>query len=292
MASFTKKTLSVTLVLGTGTLGANLGNALTVEGLRTLVSVEKGGHPSKNKAQLKLYGLTQDHMNAFTTPAFHPLAVRRNLLKIVAVETDARGVRTESIVFAGEITSAYACYQEAPDLYFHVEAMSGYYPALTPSAPRGFSGGASVQQVMGELASAMNYAFENNGVDQQIETPYLWGSAFQQAGQLAAAAGIEFGVDDETVFIAPRGGARRVEAPLVSKETGLKEYPIFDKRGIRFDCLYTHGLVLGGVVKVESVVPNANRLWRVIALRHKLEAIHDGGSWLSRVEATYLGGTA
>ena len=288
-SSFTKKSLQVTLVLGTGTLGADLGNALTVEGLRSLLKVDKCGHPSKNRGQLKIYGLTPDHMNAFTTPAFHPLAVRRNLLKVVAVETDEMGNRKESTAFAGEISSAYACYQEAPDLYFHVEAISGYYPALVPNAPRSYPGPAAVQQVMGELADAMNYAFENNGVDQQIETPYLWGSPFQQAGQLADMAGIEFGVDDDTLFIAPHGVQRKGEAPLISKDTGLKGYPIFDKRGLRFDCLYTPGIILGGGIKVESAVPNANRLWRVIALKHNLDAIHDGGQWLSRVEASYLG---
>lgn len=285
-ASFNLKILQANLTLDTGTFdGAN--NTKTVSGLRMEAHIEKGGHPSKNKLKLKIFGMLEADMNMLTTlPAKSeaPLAVHKSMLQLLA--GDQFGL---SQAFAGEITGAWASYQSPPNLCFQIEALSGFYPALNPVAPVSYQGQASVATIMASLATQMGYAFENNGVTSSLHNPYLPGTALQQAAAVAAAAGIEFGIDDGTLFIAPRGTARAGSAPLISAATGLKEYPIFDKKGIKFECLYTPGLKLGGLVNVQSVVPVCCGTWRIHGLDHELESENPGGPWLSKVSATWVG---
>jgi hypothetical protein len=224
-----------------------------------------------------------DQMNALTTTAFSPLVARKNLIRLQAGDADGMAV-----AFQGEITGAWAVYHEPPELYFMVHALSGYYPAVTPAQPKGFQGATPVAPAMAALAAQSGYAFENNGVDSVVANPYLYGSPYQQAAQLAEMAGLEFGVDDETLWIAPGGRQRLGAVPLVSKDTGLVGYPIFDKDGLKVSCEYSAAFQMGGVIEVQSAVPSANGLWRIHKLEHELDADAPGGKWESKIRAVNL----
>ncbi len=286
MSSFTQKIISVSITLASGSFDDAEDNSNTVilEGLRVECIVEKDGHPAKNKAKLKIYGMTESQMSQLTALTFKPLAVRNNLLKVMA--GDESGM---SQVFAGTITWAWADYRTPPNLYFHIEALSGYYPAITRANPTSVKGGGDVPQIMSVLAKTMGYTFSNQGVTAQISNPYLSGTAYQQASSLADAADVEFIVDDGELIITPRGGARAGEAPLISADTGMKEYPIFDKKGIRVTALYNPAVQFGGLIVVQSVIDAACGTWRVNGLRHHLESEKPGGKWESAIKASYVG---
>ena len=285
-ASFTRKILQANLTLTSGTFdGVN--NTKQVTGLRMEVEIEKGGHPSKNKAKLKIFGMLAADMNMLTTlpgKSEKALSVHKSLVQILA--GDEYGL---AVAFQGEVTGAWVSYQSPPNLFFHLEALEGFYPAIAPVKPASFKGGVPVATLMASLASQMGYAFEDNGVTTQLVSPYLSGSAYQQAAAGVAAAGIEFGIDDGTLFIAPKGSARKGTAPLISAATGLKEYPIFDKKGIKFTCLYNPGLKLGGLCAIQSVVPVACGTWRINGLHHHLETENPSGKWESKISASWVG---
>ena len=285
--SFTKKLIVVNLTLTDGTTFDGTHNTKTVSGLRTHVEVENGGHPSKNKCNIRIYGMREADMNALTTlpaKAGKPLAVHKNIVQVMA--GDIQGM---NLVFQGEVSEAFASYHTPPNLHFSIKVVSGFYPALAPVPPASFKGDASVVSIMQGLAKQMGYAFENNGVTAQLRNQYLTGSAFQQAAAVAGAANIEFGVDNGTLFIAPRGQPRTGTAPLISAATGLKEYPIFDKKGIKFECLYNSGLKLGGLAKVQSAIPVCCGAWRINCLKHDLSCEDPSGKWLSSVEGSWVG---
>ena len=289
-SSFTQKIIKVSFVLAKGEFGAemDLGNTTIKQGLRIECEVEKGGHPSKNSCKLKIYGMVQDDMTKLTMVVTdRPLAVRRNFVKIEA--GDASGLAT---VFTGEITSAYASYQQPPNLHFQLEAIEGYYPAVKPTSPKSYNGTADVSALMSDLASQMGYEFEDNGVNVKLSNPYLHGTAFQQASKIADSANIEFGVDNNVLFIAPRGSARKktLEVPLISAETGMKGYPIFDKKGLRIETLYNPNVQLGGLIKVITSIMSAQKNpWRVHGLHHHLSCELPNGPWFTKIEASYVG---
>jgi hypothetical protein len=285
-SSFNQKILQANFALTTGTFdGTN--NQVILQGLRMDAEIDKGGHPSKNKLKLKIYGMRMSDMNMLTTlPAksAKPLAVHKSKLQLLAGDTFGLAV-----AFAGEITGAWVNYQSAPNLDFNIEALAGYYPAIAPVAPKSFQGGTKVAAMMASLASQMGYGFENNGVTSSLHNPYLHGPAMQQAAAIAAAANIEFGVDDDTLFIAPRGTARKGTAPLISADTGMKGYPIFDKEGLKLVTLYNPAIKLGGPIIVQSAVPVACGTWRVHGLKHHLTSETPGGPWETSVSASWAG---
>ena len=285
--SFTQKILQVNLTLVNDTFDGN-NNTKTIDGLRVDCDTEAGGQPSKNKAKIKIYGMLKNDMDRLTTlpaTANKPMAVQHNKVQVLA--GDENGM---SVVFEGEISEAFSNYHQPPNLYFSIEAIAGFYPSIAPVAPKSFKGGVSVSSIMSTLASQMGYTFEDTGVKVNLRSPYLAGTAMQQAGAVANAANIEFGIENGKLFIAPRGMGRSGLAPLISPETGLEEYPVFDKKGIKFSCLYNPALKLGGMVNLQSSIPVCCGTWRIISLKHTLACLQPGGKWLSKVEATWLGG--
>lgn len=280
-SSFAQKVLRTTLTLQGGSFGPNGDNSVVLQDLRVDAEIVKSGSPSKNEAKIKVWGMKREDMEALTTTSFRALGVRKSFMEIQAGDSDLL-----STAFKGEITGAWVVLHEGQP-YFRVESCSGYYPAIAPSSPRSFQGPTGVSGIMAGLASEMGYAFEDGGVDSLIGNPYLCGTAMQQAQALADAAGIEWGVDDGVLWIAPRDEARAGEAPLLSPSSGLIGYPTFDKEGLRARCLWTPSVQLGGLIQVQSSVKAACGTWRVHGLRHHLQALHPGGKWETQIAATW-----
>ena len=286
--SFTKKILQASLTLGGGRVFASGKNTKLIDGLRMSCEVEKGGEPTKNKCKLKIYGMLPGDMTELTAlpgSTSAPLVVHKNKLQVLA--GDASGL---AIVFSGDITEAYASYQAPPNLYFHVEALEGFYPAIAKADPRSFKGATAVSALMKSLADLMGYGFEDNGVQVMLTNPYLGGSLLQQAKQLALAANIDFGIDNDVLFIAPLAKARKGTAPEVSAATGMKEYPIFDKKGLKLHTLYNKDIKYKGQIHVTSVVKQACGNWYVHGMAHSLECEAPSGQWFTKILASRLPG--
>jgi hypothetical protein len=283
--SFTSKAIELRLTLGTGTFGAQKGNTKLVRGLRVDCQIEKNGHPSKNRAMLKVYGMLKDDMDTLNATPYGTLKVRKDLIQVSAGTANL----PLDVVFEGEMTERWAVYKSPPNLYFHIVALAGFYPAITPATPKSYTGSTDVRSIMGGLASQMGYTFEDNGVNVKLSDPYLHGTPMDQASHVADAANIEFGVDDGTLFIAPRGAARKGEVPLISKDTGMVEYPTFGKKGIEIRTLLIPNIKLGGVVEVKSSINIANGLWRVVRLHHQLDSETPNGKWFTRIWGTKVG---
>ena len=177
-------------------------------------------------------------------------------------------------------------------MYFHIESITGYYPVLLPAAPRGYQGGIDAATIIGDIAASIGYGFENNGFSAIIQNPYLTGTAIEQIGQLARAAKMELQIDDMTVYISPKNTPRKQagQVPLISAATGMKEYPIFSKHGLKLDTLFNPGIVQGGQIKVMSAIKAANAYWRVNGLHHHLDGNNPSGQFISHVTADFLRG--
>jgi hypothetical protein len=281
--SYTKKVIQATIKLASGTFdGKN--NVKVLSGLRIAVTIKKGGHPSKNEATAKIYGMLGADMNKLTMLSFKALQVSKNQLQIFAGDTNGT-----SLAFQGEITEACADYKSAPELMFEIKSMEGFYHGVAPAAPQSSKGGQSVATLMQSLSGQMGCTFENNGVTASVHSPYLQGSAYDQAADLADAADLEFGVDNGVMFIAPRGAARSGDVPVISATTGMKSYPTFDKKGIKVECLYNPSIKLGGLVIVQSSIQAACGKWRVHGLEHELECEKQNGKWETKFSASWIG---
>ena len=283
--SFTLKTIQVAITLGKGMFSEG-GNTKTIEGLACDVSVTKPGLPEKNSASVKIWGLKYEDMAQLNMLAFKPLESQHNLISIKAGEQG----QNLSLVFAGEITSAFADFNAAPDVCMEFESDSGSYPHQIATPTTTVNGEAQADKLFTQFAAEAGYTYKNEGVTASVQNAWFPGSPIDKMGKLARDIGCELLIDDGAVVVMPAGQARAGNAALLSKDTGLIGYPTFNQDGIVCKCIYNPGLQYGGLIKVESRVPRAAGVWKITKLSHSLSAYNpQGGPWESEVEAAHAG---
>ena len=126
-----QRLLDITFSLGEGAFGESGTNTVTLKGLRTSARIIKAGGPSMGNLQMEVYGMTLSLMNQLSTLGLMPTLIRRNTIVLTAGDTNS-GMGT---VFQGTITNAWADFQAAPDVAFHVEAHTGLIEAVAPVPP-------------------------------------------------------------------------------------------------------------------------------------------------------------
>ena len=287
MTTFTQKQIEVRMTLGEGMFTGG-GNTKIVNGLATKCKISKPGLPDKNGASVQIFGMLPEDMAQLTTLNFRPLQVQKNLIQILAGEVGG----PLSVAFAGEMTSAFADYNGAPDLVFKVEALAGYYPSITPAPPLTIRGSASVEGIVSAIAKEIGYQFENFGVTAALLNPVLNGSPIEKARAVCRNAGVQLFIDDNKLRIAPAGGFVGTGEPVsLTAESGMIGYPTFGADGIKVKGYYQPELELGGRIHVVSVVPRATGDWIISKLDHYLEANvpNADNAWHSEMDASYGG---
>jgi hypothetical protein len=309
--SFQQRAITVTFTLGTGTFGATGANTAKLSGLRVTTTIRKGGAPSFDSAELDIFGVTPDVMNAVTTLGAQPIMVRKNMVLIEAGDP----VKGMTQVYFGFIQSAFQDFNGQPQTSLHVNSYSeGAYQSLIPTTPTSFPASADVATIMSGFAERMGLAFENNGVQVQLSSPYFAGNLTQQVLKCAEAAGIVAYIDTSstpnTLAIWPRWGTRGGVVPLISSASGMIGYPRFYDQGIQFETVFNPNIKVGGVIQMQSSIgtavtylhPEAPKPEDVVAggpnglyyvngpLIHNLSAQVPGGPWVSQASCARLPG--
>lgn len=289
--SFTVKRLEAHITLAKGGFNPGTGQAANTKVVRLGMDAEisKPGGKEKNKCTLKIYNMPMEDMETLTTLAFDPLAVKGNRLTLMAGD-DENGL---SQAFTGDITSAVPVFSDNASASFEIEAVTGYVQAVTPAKPLTAEGAQDVASLMQRLAQQMGLTFKNRGVKGvQLRNIAFVGGAEEQARQIVEAARIYLILDDKEMIIAPLGTLREDDndkkTPVLSGKTGLIGFPSFDNKGISCRCIYEPRLMIGGPVRIDSIVPKASGLWRVTSLTHSLQANYgQATNWQTSFKATY-----
>jgi hypothetical protein len=287
--SFTKKVIELQIILGQGDFGGApgeagvSGNTRTIMGLPVEAEIKKPGLPDKNSASIKVTNLRYEDMEQLTMLAFKPLELKKNMIRVRAGDDGG----DLSVAFEGEISSASADFNTAPDVVMKFEAQSGIYPQLKAAGPVSVAGEASAAQLIEQQATEMGYKFENQGVSGSVRNAVFNGSPMKKAQDIAAQVGCEMIVDDGIIIIMKPGAARQGNAVLLTRDTGMIGYPTFNQDGIVCRCLYNPELQQGGLIKIDSLVPRASGTWKIVNLTHKWTAFKNG-PWESNIEAHYV----
>ncbi len=286
--SFTRKLLEVRVTLRAGQFEG--GNTKIITGVPLKARIEKTGPPDFCKAVIEARGLRYEDMAQMSTLAFRPLASARNTVAVFAGD-EVDGL---SLAFSGSITQAAADFNAAPDVVFKMEAMTGYYGAITPQSPTAIRGAQPAADFIAMQAQKAGFTFQNDGVSAQLRNAVFNGSPVAQARAAARQIGAELIIDDDVMLLSPAGGAGekagggRGNAVLLNKDGGLLGYPVLTNEGVQLKALYNPAFRLGGLVTVESIVPKASGTWRIIKLTHDLAAFDArGGPWESQMTAYY-----
>lgn len=282
--SFTSKSIQVEIILAEGDFGG--GNTKIIKGLPVEATINKPGPPEKNTANISVYGLAYEDLAQMTTLSFMALESQKNLISISAGEDDG----PLSPVFAGEISSAFANFNRAPSISLDIEAISGYYPQRISAAPTSINGEAQVDALISSWATEIGYTYQNYGVTGSVRNAVFTGSPMDKIQAAARHVGAELLIDDNQIVAMPSGGTRPGSIPLLSQSSGMEGYPMFNENGIVAKTLYRPDIQIGGLVKIESIVPKATGTWKVVRLKHDLSAyVPSGGPWQTTIEGQYVG---
>ena len=283
MPSYTRKALEIRVTLRAGSFGGK-GNTKIIYGVPTKVKIEKVGPPDKSKATVECMGLRYEDMEQISTLGFKPLSNAKNVCQILAGHEKPDGGKELSVCFEGEIVTAVADFNTAPDIWFKMELLQGYYGGITAKGPTTIKGNQPAADFIAMQAQAMGYSFKNNGVSAQLNNSVFNGSPMEQAHAAAREVGAELLLDDGVMSLSPAGGNPRAQAVKLTKDTGLIKYPTLTSEGVDITALYDPAFQIGGMVELESIVPKASGTWRIVKLSHELHAFcPDGGPWFSKI---------
>lgn len=289
-ASFTYKALRATLAL----VGANQtfqgtnDNTLVLEDMRMSAALVQAGNYN-TQLDLTIFGMRQADMNALTILWAGPNPTSFALDPTVLLETnDGSGWKQ---AFQGNFVQAQPDYRNIPDADLAIHAMTGASAQYAATDPSSYPGAASAAVIAQNLATAMDFTLENNGVTAQLSTPYFHGTLMDQFNQLCQQANIDYyflpGASPNSagvIAITPKNQSRQNQSSvLLSRATGLIGYPTIQQYGISAQCLYNPAITLAATVRVDTdgAIPGADGTWFPQYATHQLESWTPGGAWFS-----------
>lgn len=261
------------------------GEMRTYEGLACHVSIDVTACPAFPRAKVTMKGLDIDTMASLTRLGYEAWTREKNR---ILIEAD-NGAGGYSKVFSGDILTAWANFNAAPNVEFQIDALSGIFPTLTPQSPMSIKGQQSAANTIETLCKQMGYKFENNGVTDSVSNCTIEGDPMTKIKKIAEMIKVNVIIDNDTVAILPNGKVRETgSVPSISAENGLIGYPTFSEKGVNFECLYRPEIRIGGKVVLSSIVPRSSGEWIVIGLKHELAAFDPSNSvWKSSVQAIF-----
>lgn len=284
MGSFTNKTIQVVMAMAEGVF-QNGANQITVEGLPTTVDIQKQGGDERPSCTVTIGNLNIDVVKQLTTLSFRPLQRFKNQITVNAGEV---GKQLQT-VFIGDFENAYGEFQNAPTMNLMVKAIAAQHGALMATPATSVDGTEQVAKLMEQWAVEAGCTLENKGVNASVKNVVYRGSPVDKAKTLARDVGIDLIIDDGKFIITPNGQAVDGNAVLIDPKHGLLGYPAFSNDGIEFNMIFDPNVKIGGLVKIESIVPRASGIWKVTKITTKLEAyVPNSGSWSSSVSATWV----
>ena len=257
---------------------------VTLEGFRATVQAETGGGAGLGQLNAVIYGVPPEIMNEASTIGNLPLVFQHNTITVFAGDENGTGQ-----IFFGTLTSAYTDTAGMPEVGFNIIAQTGAIDGLKPVKASSYPGGTDAAIILQNLAKAMGYRFENNGVSVMLYDQYLSGTARSQALQVVVNAGIEWnGCDNGVLAIWNRGGHRGKAGDeiLINVETGMKGSPTATSNGATVQVLFNPNIEFGALVKIESIIQKANGIWRVGIMSHSLSSEVPGGEFFTTLYCT------
>jgi hypothetical protein len=288
------KDLRFVITLGTQSASFVSGqqeNTITLQGLRASVYIENAGGAMMGTLRAQIYGVNSSDINTLTSPQWdHDYFVPTggsftpNAIQVFAID----GAQ-ETLVYNGDILNSWGVYTSMPEVYLYIQAMVGYTALVQPAGPLSVAANSDVATAMQQIVTAMGYNFKNEGVNAAVtQGTYKANTLMEQARSLMRDYKFWMAIDPtspNTLVIAPYATARNLAAPLVSAQTGMMGYPLFNETGVNFETLFNPGIFMLGPITIQSAVARANGTWIVTSVSHHLTSQTPNGPWTSTVNA-------
>lgn len=272
--SFVKRRIRVDFDIGQDQFSSGT-NTLSLEGLRTIASINNANGYSQGELSLRIYGMKIEDMNKLTNLGQLYMAARNYQITISAGDENSE----LTTIFTGTIYAAKIVYDQ-PNVCLEVESTAGFYEKMAAADATSQEGSVKVSTLIREKMLPPGYTLvDNQNVAAVISSPYYSGTAIEQIRRVCADAGINLCIRNKTVYIWPAGGAVDNDPVSISPDNGLVGYPTYQSNGITVQTEFNPNLVNGKIVKVTSDAFGTTRDWYAVVVNHDLSAEYPGGPW-------------
>jgi hypothetical protein len=272
--AFTEKALSFTFS------GAQSGN-FSASGLRAYANIQSFPDRAGSTAQVKIWGLTLDQMNNFSSTSEVGVATQNFNLAIQA--GDLGGDLAQ--VVSGPILRSFPELTGAPESVFNVTLVDTF-GASSPIGPQSLPGAQSAESLIASLCPQATppLTFNNAaGAHAVLRNMSTYGSAIDQIARIATAAKFIWKIVGTTLFIYPQGGA--VDDVVIdlgpNTDPAMVSYPGYWEMGLIVTSLFNPEIQIGRTINLTSSIPKANGKFQIIQVQHELTTMIAKGPWFT-----------
>lgn len=283
--AFVQRQIGVAFTLGTGNFAGG-GNTANYSDLRVSARIDGPGG-SLGTAQVAIWGMPMTDMNQLSLIGrLYPQVSGQNRITITAGDANSGGALPT--VFEGIILASFPDLSAQPQACFHVTAQGCAAINVQKAAPNFFDAPCNVSSAMKTLAGTANLKFQDYGVTTVLEKQYLEGTIGDQIATLAHNAGIEYSIDQGTLYI---GMAKQGYGTAVTIAEGenMVSYPAFNQNQVLVTSLFNPAIRTMNKITVKSSLTAAAGDWIVNNVTHEIDSQIPKGRWFTRMSAYATG---
>jgi hypothetical protein len=292
--AFTEKVLAFTF-------SGAVSGSFTVQGLRAFASIQAFDGSIGVLAQVKIWGLSMDQMNAYSSRIPSAIQSAGNLgisQANLVIEGGDLGAPLVKVIDA-PILASFIELTDDGESAFNVSVV-GLYQAAAPIAPLSRPGAQDAAQLIGALCAGApppGLTLNNpSGATGVIRNPSVYGSVIDQIRKIAHSAGLKWKIEGQNVWLWPPNGSPDDVTINVGPGTTprMVGYPKYGPFGLIVTSLFNPQATVGRLVNVVgSAIQKANGLWQITnAVQHDLTTMLDKGPWFTTMQLSPLGSDA
>jgi hypothetical protein len=260
-------------------LKLNIGNAkesIEITNLRVTFEISKTIDSKPNPASIRVYNLNQSHRNLITSKTYNRVSL-------------AVGYEELRVIYMGDIIEVITL-RDGLDFIIQLTCGDGYEAYTGSLVNKTLKAGATDSSILAEASKSMKVG---NGV---IDLPkeralprgkVLTGNARDIMHKIARNNGADWSVQDGNMTVLPKNKVLADnEGFVLSQETGMINSPEKTDDGLSVSCLLNPMMQIGGLVRVQSIIPEYNGDYKITELAHSGDFM--GDDWVTQI--TCIGG--
>jgi len=275
--TYKKRSLKFQFKLKSGSFDEEGNDTLTIDNIKAEVEIGAYGGDAGTNMDARIFGLSMKLMSKLSYKGIQVNGAQQNMMKVWA---------DDQPIFIGSITDCFFDPNQMPDVPLIISAFATGYDQSIPAPPFSAKGSVDAADIVKSIAKSLNYVVVNNGVSYKLSNPYFDGNPIEQILKVSKACGFNVDIRIGVIFIWTQTGPVDDVKPLISKETGLLGYPVFNKYGVRFQSAFSNLIVLGRRIQLNTELENASGVYTIVSAIHHLSSWTEGGPWMSIVQAS------
>jgi hypothetical protein len=281
--SFFDRQIQITITLGSGEFGDDLGQTVTLTGHRCQVNIQNYGGDTMGELHAQIFGLDLSLINKLTTIGIINTAVKSK--NRIIIEAGNKG-ETLVKVYEGAIFDAWGDFNSAPDVSFNVLAYSAMDIAVTANQASTFKGDNSARSMLQAFANEAGLNFESSGnTDINLTDSVFTGSIKDKITACANAAKLNAVIENNTLRIWPKNESTEDDVIHVSPDNGIVGYPSYSSFAVSLTTEFLPRARLGGRINVSgSALSVVNGTWIIYQVTHSISSLMPNGDWFTVIE--------